>query len=58
MHSLVIDAAVVLMGIWVLLLPLRVGIGLRRGLLARARSLPTERVSDVLGAPVDDVECS
>ena len=56
MHSLVIGAAVVLMGIWLLLLPLRLTMGLRAVLRVRARSVSAERVASSLDAAIDEAE--
>lgn len=56
MHSLLICAAFVLMGIWLFLLPLRLAIDLRRVSHERVRSRPVEGVSGADDASIDDME--
>lgn len=56
MHSQLIRAAFVLMGIWLFLLPLRLAIDLRRVSHERVRSRPVEGVSGADDASIDDME--
>jgi hypothetical protein len=56
MHSLLICAALVLMGIWLFFLPLRLAIDLRRVSHERVRSRQIEGVSGADDAPIDDME--
>ena len=53
MHSQLICAAFVLMGIWLFLLPMRLAIDLRRVSHERVRSRPVEGADD---ASIDDME--
>jgi len=56
MHSLLICAAVVLIGVRLFFLALRLVIDLGRVWNESVRSLPTEGVSGAVDAPIDDVE--
>jgi hypothetical protein len=56
MHALMIGAAVFLMAVWLLLLPLRLVFDWRRGLHEQVSSISTER--GALEAPTDGVERS
>lgn len=55
MHSLMIGAGVFLMAAWLLVLPLRLAIDLRRVLHEPVRTLPDRRTAGALEAPADDV---
>ncbi len=56
MHSVMIGAGLLLMALWLIFLPLRLAIDLRRALREQARSRPAKPTPRPLNRTIDDVE--